>query len=332
MALTTLAAALTSARNGGYAVGAFNVSDLDQAVAVLDAARDERSPVIVQAIAGFHPYRDEGWWWDRLRDLVVSYDDVTTVLHLDHGQTLEDCVRAIDHGFTSVMIDASRDPETGEPSSFSANVALTAAVVSLAHAAGVSAEGELGTVGGAEAGLRGEVEEIVFADPELAAEFVAATGVDALAVAVGTSHGSVKFVDPGADQRLRIELVEQIASTIPDTFLVLHGSSSIPADAIEVINANGGRVTPSHGIATDQKQRAIASGVRKINQGTDSHLSWTAALRRRLAEEPSEVEPSLGLRVAMAGMTGIVRQRMREFGSAGQDAAAEVVAGALSES
>jgi fructose-bisphosphate aldolase class II len=320
MALVTLAQNLAAARAGGYAVGAFNVSDLNQAVAVLAAARAERSPVIVQAIAGLHPYDDEGWWWDRLRELIVSFPDVTATLHLDHGQTVEDCRRAIDHGFTSVMIDASRDPETGEPATFERNVDLTTTVARRAHAAGISVEGELGTVGGAEAGLRGEVEEIVFADPDQAAAFVGATGVDALAVAVGTSHGSVKFVDPGADQRLRIELVAQIAERIPDTFLVLHGSSSIPADAVAVINAHGGQVRPSHGIGVEQKQDAIASGIRKINQGTDSHLSWTAALRRRLAAAPGEVEPSLALRDAMTGMTEIVRLRMREFGSSGRAA------------
>jgi fructose-bisphosphate aldolase class II len=320
MPLITLTQNLGFARDGGYAVGAFNVSDLNQAVAVLTAARDESSPVIVQAIAGLHPYHDEGWWWDRLRELILSFPDVAATLHLDHGQTADDCQRAIDHGFTSVMIDASRDPETGEPAAFERNVELTAAVARRAHDAGISVEGELGTVGGAEAGLRGEVEEIVFADPEQAAAFVAATEVDALAVAVGTSHGSVKFVDPGADQRLRIEVVAEIAARIPDTFLVLHGSSSIPADAVAVINAHGGRVRPSHGIGVEQKQEAIASGIRKINQGTDSHLSWTAALRRRLAAAPGEVEPSLALHDAMAGMTGIVRLRMREFGSSGRAA------------
>jgi fructose-bisphosphate aldolase class II len=295
MPLITLTQNLGFARDGGYAVGAFNVSDLNQAVAVLTAARDESSPVIVQAIAGLHPYHDEGWWWDRLRELILSFPDVAATLHLDHGQTADDCQRAIDHGFTSVMIDASRDPETGEPAAFERNVELTAAVARRAHDAGISVEGELGTV-------------------------VAATEVDALAVAVGTSHGSVKFVDPGADQRLRIEVVAEIAARIPDTFLVLHGSSSIPADAVAVINAHGGRVRPSHGIGVEQKQEAIASGIRKINQGTDSHLSWTAALRRRLAAAPGEVEPSLALHDAMAGMTGIVRLRMREFGSSGRAA------------
>lgn len=320
MPLNTLATTLARAEAGGYAVGAFNVSDLNQAVAVLEAARAERSPVIVQAIAGMHPYPDEGWWWDRLRELVASYSDVEATLHLDHGRTFDDCARAIEHGFTSVMIDASRDVETDEPASYEQNVALTRSVVELAHPRGVSVEGELGTIGGAEAGVSGVVEEIVFADPEQAVDFVAATGVDALAVAVGTSHGSVKFTTEQGGQSLRIALIKQIKERLPDTYLVLHGSSSIPPEAVTTINRFGGILPESYGIATEQKREGIGSGIRKINQGTDSHLTWTAALREFLAGEPGEVEPSAAIGRTMRAMTGIVAQRMREFGSAGRAA------------
>jgi ketose-bisphosphate aldolases len=319
MPLQTLATTLRAAEAGGYAVGAFNVSDLNQAIAVLNAARAENSPVIVQAIAGMSAYQDDGWWWDRLGEVVLSYPDVAVTLHLDHGRSHEDCVRAVEHGFTSVMIDASRDVETDEPASFEANVELTRAVVDYAHGRGVSVEGELGTIGGAEAGVRGIVENIVYADPALAREFVERTGVDALAVAVGTSHGAVKFRDADGGQRLKIELVQQIKQVLPDTFLVLHGSSSIPADAVATINAHGGTLAESYGIATEQKQAAVASGIRKINQGTDSHLTWTAALRRFLHERPEEVEPSAAIAVEIAAMSGIVSQRMKEFGSAGRD-------------
>lgn len=315
--LQTLAHTLTEAEHGGYAVGAFNVSDVNQAVAVLDAARSERSPVIVQSIAGLSAYDDESWWWNTLRSVVDSYPDVSATLHLDHGRTLDDCVRAMDHGFTSVMIDASRSTEDDEPNDFATNVALTAAVVDLAKSRGVSVEGELGTIGGAEAGVAGKVEEIIYADPGQAEDFVAATGVDALAVAVGTSHGSVKFTDSAGGQRLRIELIAEIKKRLPATALVLHGSSSIPADAVDIINRHGGQVVPSYGIDTRQKRAAIAHGIRKINQGTDSHLVWTAALRAVLDEHPAEVEPSAALTVAKAAMTGIIRRRMREFGSSG---------------
>jgi fructose-bisphosphate aldolase, class II len=318
MALQTLAQALVDAERGGYAVGAFNVSDINQAVAVLDAARAEESPVIVQTIADSSAYEDESWWWHTLRSVVESYPDVRATLHLDHGRTLDDCVRAMDHGFTSVMIDASRSTDDDEPNDLDTNIALTAAVVDVAKSRGVSVEGELGTIGGAEAGVAGLVEEIVYADPARAEEFVARTGVDALAVAVGTSHGSVKFTDAAGGQRLRIELIAEIKKRIPETALVLHGSSSIPADAVETINRHGGQVVPSYGIDTPQKQAAIAHGIRKINQGTDSHLVWTAALRAVLSEHPAEVEPTAAIIAARAAMTGIVRQRMREFGSAGR--------------
>ncbi|GAB3596439.1 ketose-bisphosphate aldolase [Microbacterium tumbae] len=318
MSLRTLREVLADAEAGGYAVGAFNVSSLDQAIAVLDAASAERSPVIVQSIAGMSAYDDESRWWMRLRRLIDDYPDVDAVLHLDHGRTYEDCARAIAHGFTSVMIDASRDPGTDQPSSFDANVALTRRVVDRAHPAGVSVEGELGTIGGAEAGVAGVLEEIVFADPQQAVDFVAATDVDALAVAVGTSHGSVKFTDAAGGERLRLELIAEIRSRLPGTFLVLHGSSSVPEDAVAAINAHGGRVTPSYGISPEQKAAGIQAGIRKVNQGTDSHLAWTAALRTFLDENPSVVEPSELLRPAIAGFEAMVRRRMREFGSAGR--------------
>lgn len=318
MTLTTLAHLLADAERGGYAVGAFNVSDLNQAVAVLDAARAERSPVIVQAIAGTSAYDDEGWWWDQLRTVVESYDDVQVGLHLDHGRHRDDCVRAMDHGFTSVMIDASRSVDDDEPNDLETNIALTREVVELAHPRGVSVEGELGTVGGAESGANGVLEEIIYADPEEAEHFVRSTGVDALAVAVGTSHGTVKFTDPDNAQRLRPELVAAIKERVPGTGLVLHGSSSIPADLVETINAHGGSLTPSYGIDTERKQAAVEYGIRKVNQGADSHLAWTAALRTALAEHPADVEPSAAVAKAKAAMSAIVAQRMREFGSAGQ--------------
>lgn len=318
MALQTLREVLAHAELEAYAVGAFNVSSIDQALAVLTAAEAARSPVIVQAIAGMSAYDDESAWWHRLRGMVDEFAErVPVVLHLDHGRTYDDCSRAIDHGFTSVMIDASRGIEDDEPSSFDENVALTRRVVELAHPAEVSVEGELGTIGGAEAGISGTVEEIVFADPDQAASFVAATDVDALAVAVGTSHGSVKFTDAAGGQRLRLDLIAEIKRRLPDTFLVLHGSSSVPPESVATINSHGGSVRPSYGISPAQKGEGIAAGIRKINQGTDSHLAWTAALREFLSAHPGVVEPSEQLRASIHGFRGMVERRMREFGSAG---------------
>lgn len=318
MTLQTLRTVLAAAEEGGYAVGAFNVSSIDQAIAVLEAAEAERSPVIVQAIAGMSPYDDESRWWKRLRALVAEYDDVSAVLHLDHGRTYDDCVRAIDHGFTSVMIDASRVADTDEPATFGDNVSLTRRVVEAATRSGVSVEGELGTIGGAEAGIAGVLEDIVFADPDQAVEFVEQTAVDALAVAVGTSHGSVKFTDAAGGGRLRLGLISEIKERLPDTFLVLHGSSSVPAEAVAAINAHGGAVLPSYGISPAQKSEGIAAGIRKINQGTDSHLAWSAALRTFLQDHPAVVEPGEQLRPAMGGFRAMVTQRMREFGSSGR--------------
>lgn len=224
----------------------------------MEAAVAERSPVIVQAIAGMSPYPDEDRWWRLLRTVVAGYESVPATVHLDHGRTVADCRRAIEAGFSSVMIDASRDPVTDEPADFAANVALTQQVVDIAHPAGVSVEGELGTVGGAEAGISGILEEIVFADPELAAEFVALTSVDALAVAVGTSHGSVKFTDEAGGQRLRIGLIEQIKQRLPETYLVLHGSSSVPADEVAAINRFGGAVIRPTASTWRRSRRASA--------------------------------------------------------------------------
>ena len=320
MSIKTLGELLSAAEAGNYAVGAFNVSDLNQAVSVLDAARAESSPVIVQVLVGVHPYGDESMWWNELRNLLLAYDDVPSVLHLDHGRTAEDCARAIEHGFTGVMIDASRRVADDLPATLGDNMARTAEVVGLARGHGVSVEGELGTVGGAEAGVKADDEEIVFADPQEALRFTNQTGVDALAVAVGTSHGAVKFTTKDGSQRLRIPLIAEIKKHLPDTYLVLHGSSSIPEDAVQEINRYGGDLPESHGISTAQKQEGIAHGIRKINQGTDSHLAWTAALRRSLHVDASVVEPSHAVGEAMKAMKNMVAGRMREFGSAGKSA------------
>lgn len=321
MSTKSLSEILLLAETGNYGVGAFNVSDLNQAVTVMEAAAEERSPVILQTIAGMHPYRDEHHWWKLLRALVDSYSDVVVALHLDHGRSISDCQRAIDTGFTSVMIDASRRLEDDAPASFEENISLTKAVVDIADKFGVSVEGELGTVGRAEqVGTNGsdDAEALVFASPEAAERFVAETGVDALAIAVGTSHGSVKFTTAQGAQRLRLDLIAQIKARLPRTYLVLHGSSSVPRELVDQINNFGGKLTPSFGVSPEQKRAAIAHGIRKINQGTDSHLAWTAAERRFRTLRPEVVDPGLLLKAGMSGMSEMIRQRMREFGSSGK--------------
>lgn len=318
MSLKPMADLLADAESGGYAVGAFNVSDLNQAHAVMEAARSKRSPVIVQTVPESSPYSSEEWWWKRLREVVGSYPDVSVALHLDHGRTLEECLEAVACGFTSVMIDASRDNKTGEPTTLEENIERTRAVVQSLQGSGVSVEGELGTIGGKE-GETEDFEDIVLADPDVAERFVDATGIDALAVAVGTSHGAVKFVEQQGKDQLRIDLVEAVKAKVPGCYLVLHGASSIPLEAIELINANGGDIPVSYGIDPEQKARAISAGIRKINQGTDSHLSWTAQERRSRALNPEVADPSSVIKAAMAGMRDNIALRMDQFGSAGKD-------------
>lgn len=317
MPLASITDVLKQAEKKRYGVGAFNVSDLNQAMVVIEAAIDEQSPVIVQVNAGFHPFEDEARWWRSLRALC---DDapVPVVLHLDHGLRYSDCERAVKAGFSSVMIDASRDPETGEAAEYEANVALTASVVELAHAHGVAVEGELGTVGGAEAGRTGTDEALLYTDPEQAREFVERTGVDCLAIAVGTTHGAVKYSADQLADKIKTELIAEIRERVPGVHIVMHGSSSVPAEDVAMINAHGGTLSPSVGIAPQEKIDAIARGLSKINQGTDSHLAFTSRLREFMTREPAEVEPSVIVGDALAGMRAQVALRMREWGSSGQ--------------
>lgn len=317
MALITLTTALDAARAGGYGVGAFNVTDLAQAEAVLDAAAETDSPVIVQTIAGASVHGRDELYWESLVQLVANYPDVPVVLHLDHGASYEDCVRAIAAGFTSVMIDGSMRPDHVTPATFDENVAVTRRVVEYAHERGVSVEGELGTIGGSEDGGASS-KEIVLADPDDAERFVRATGVDALAVAIGTSHGAYKFTSPPDGTVLRMDLIEEIARRLPTTHLVMHGSSSLPADLREVINAHGGRLPESWGVPESEKARSTKLGIRKINQGMDSHMAYSAAVRSYLDEDGIGVDPALYGSRGRVAMQHLVADRMQVFGQAGQ--------------
>ncbi|MGN8552177.1 UNVERIFIED_CONTAM: ketose-bisphosphate aldolase [Microbacterium sp. SLM126] len=317
MALITLKAALDAARAGTYGVGAFNVTDLAQAEAVLDAAAETDSPVIVQTIAGASTHGRDELFWEALVNLIANYPDVPVVLHLDHGASYDDCVRAIGAGFTSVMIDGSMRDDHVTPASFDENVAVTRRVVEYAHDRGVSVEGELGTIGGSEDGGASS-KEIVLADPDEAAHFVELTGVDALAVAIGTSHGAYKFTSPPDGTVLRMDLIEEIAGRVPDTHLVMHGSSSLPADLRETINAHGGKLPESWGVPESEKARSTELGIRKINQGMDSHMAHAAAVRSYLDEDGIGVDPALYGSRGRVAMQRIVAERMQVFGQAGQ--------------
>lgn len=316
MALITLRAALDAARDGGYGVGAFNVTDLVQVEAVLEAARETGSPVIVQTIVGASAHGTDELFWAAMQTAVARYPDVPVVLHLDHGPTYDDCVRAIDAGFTSVMIDGSLAEDRVTHATFEENVAVTAKVQAYAAARGVSVEGELGTIGGSEDG--GAHKAIVLADPDEAEEFVRRTHVDALAVAIGTSHGAYKFTSPPDGTVLHMDLISEIAARVPGTHLVMHGSSSLPADLREVINAHGGTLPESWGVPEAEKARSTQLGVRKINQGMDSHMAFSAAVRSQLAEDGLNVDPALYERRGRVAMQQMVAERMRVFGQAGQ--------------
>ena len=316
MALITLRDALDRAEEGGYGVGAFNVTDLVQVEAVLDAARETDSPVIVQTIVGASAHGSDELFWAAMQTAVARYPDVPVVLHLDHGPSYDDCVRAIDAGFTSVMIDGSLADDRVTHATFEENVAVTAKVQAYAAAHGVSVEGELGTIGGSEDG--GEHKTIVLADPDEAEEFVRRTHVDALAVAIGTSHGAYKFTSPPDGTVLHMDLISEIAGRVPGTHLVMHGSSSLPADLREVINAHGGTLPESWGVPEAEKARSTQLGVRKINQGMDSHMAFAAAVRSYLAEDGINVDPALYERRGRVAMQEMVAGRMRVFGQAGQ--------------
>jgi len=317
MTLITLRQALDAAAEGGYGVGAFNVTDLVQAEAVLSAARETDAPVIVQTIAGASAHGSDEVFWEALVNLAARYEDVPVVLHLDHGPSFEDCERAVNAGFTSVMIDGSLLPDRVSHATFEQNAAVTKKVVDFAHAHGVSVEGELGTIGGSEDG-GATVKEIVLADPDEAERFVAATGVDALAVAIGTSHGAYKFTSPPDGTVLRMDLISEIAERVPTTHLVMHGSSSLPADLREQINAYGGALPESWGVPEEEKARSTKLGIRKINQGMDSHMAYAAAARRSLAEDGITVDPAPFERAGREAMQRIVAERMHVFGQAGQ--------------
>ncbi len=315
MALITLRSALDAARAGGYGVGAFNITDTVQAEAVLEAAAETESPVILQTLAGSSAHARDEFFWDLLLRAIDRYPEVPAVLHLDHGPDFETCKRAIAAGFSSVMIDGSLDPASHRPATFEENTSATRAVVEIAHPAGVSVEGELGTIGGSK--TDGTLAEIVLADPDEAAEFVARTEVDALAVAIGTSHGAYKFMSPPDGSVLHMDLIEEIARRVPTTHLVMHGSSSLPADLRDVINANGGALPESWGVPESEKARSTKLGIRKINQGMDSHMAFTAAVRRYLGEDRINVDPALYLSMGRVAMQEIVAERMHVFGQAG---------------
>ncbi|HHV55806.1 MAG TPA: class II fructose-1,6-bisphosphate aldolase [Firmicutes bacterium] len=303
MPLIPMYQCLNEAEKAGYGVGAFNVNNMEQVQAVLRAARELRSPVILQVSRGALKYTNRVYIKHLIRAAVEENPDLPIVVHLDHGDNLETVKVAIDLGFTSVMVDASHYE-------FEKNVAITREVVEYAHRFGVSVEAELGTLGGIEEDVSGKVQ---LTDPDQAAEFVARTGCDSLAVAIGTSHGAYKFK---AEPKLAIDLVQVIHERVKIP-LVLHGSSSVPPALVERINQFGGRMEQTAGVPIASIQQAIARGVRKINVDTDLRLAATGAIRQVFAEKPAVFDLRDYLGPARDAMYEVVAERMRDFGSAG---------------
>jgi fructose-bisphosphate aldolase class II len=306
---------LDEAAAGGYGVGAFNVNNMEQIQAVMEAARNTSSPVIIQASRGARNYTNDRFLIHLMEAAAELYPEVPVALHLDHGNSPETCFSAIEQGFTSVMMDGSLLADGKTPSDFEYNVAVTKEVVDYAHPRGVSVEGEIGTLGGIEDGVgSGEVH---LTDPDQAVEFVRQTGIDALAVAIGTSHGAYKFTKPPTGDVLAMDLIEEIHRRLPDTHLVMHGSSSVPKHLVDVINEFGGDIKPTWGVPVEEIQLGIRHGVRKINVDTDLRLAMTGAIRKVFSESPGEFDPRSYLKPGREAMKAVVAERMRQFGQAG---------------
>jgi len=327
MPLVPMRVLLDHAAEHGYGLAAFNVNNMEQIQAILDAAKETDSPVIVQASRGARSYSQDNYLRHLMLAAVELHPLIPIAMHQDHGNSPATCRSAIENGFTSVMMDGSLAEDGKTPTDFASNVRVTAEVVQLAHRQGVSVEGELGCLGSLETG-EGEAEDghgasgklshdQLLTDPDEAARFVAATGVDALAVAIGTSHGAYKFTRKPDGEVLAMKRIEEIHSRLPDCHLVMHGSSSVPQELQDVINRYGGSMPQTWGVPVEEIQRGIRHGVRKINVDTDCRMAITGAIRRVLAETPEKFDPRDYLKPARDAMRKVCAERMVQFGQAG---------------
>ena len=327
MPLVSMRQLLDHAAEHGYGLPAFNVNNLEQVQAIMAAAAETNSPVIVQASAGARKYAGETFLRHLIEAAVESYPDIPVVMHQDHGQSPAVCLGAMRLGFSSVMMDGSLGEDGKSIADYEYNKAVTRSVVDMAHAVGVTVEGELGCLGSLET-MRGDKEdghgaegtmtrEMLLTDPDQAADFVSATQLDALAIAIGTSHGAYKFSRKPTGDILAIDRIKAIHRRIPNTHLVMHGSSSVPQDLLAEIRAFGGDMKETYGVPVEEIQEGIRHGVRKVNIDTDIRLAMTGAIRRYMAENPSKFDPRDYLKPAMAAAKGICRQRYEQFGCAG---------------
>ena len=327
MTLVPLRVVLDHAAENNYGVAAFNVNNMEQIQSIMEAAEETESPVIVQASRGARAYSQDAYLRHLMLAAVELYPQIPVVMHQDHGNSPATCVSAMDNGFTSVMMDGSLEEDGKTPASFEYNAQVTREVVDLAHARGVSVEGELGCLGSLETG-QGDKEDghgaegvlshdQLLTDPEEAAQFVDATGVDALAVAIGTSHGAYKFTRQPDGDVLAMDRIEQIHQRLPNTHLVMHGSSSVPQELQDIINQYGGAIKQTWGVPVAEIHRGIQHGVRKINVDTDNRLAITGAIRKVLMESPEKFDPRDYLKPARAAMKQVCVDRMVAFGQAG---------------
>ncbi len=330
MALVSLRQVLDHAAEFGYGVPAFNVNNLEQIQAIMEAAQESQSPVTLQASAGARKYAGEPYLRHMVLAAVESHPDIPIVLHQDHGASPAVCQQSIRSGFTSVMMDGSLLEDAKTPAEYDYNVNVTRKVCEFAHAIGVSVEGELGCLGSLETGEAGEEDgsgavgklshDMLLTDPAQAKDFVARTGVDALAIAIGTSHGAYKFSRQPTGDILAMQRIAQINAAVPDTHLVMHGSSSVPQEWLAIIRKYGGDIKQTYGVPVEEIQRGIKSGVRKINIDTDIRLAMSGAMRQVFAEQPSEFDPRKAMLEAKKAARGIVKARFEAFGCAGHAA------------
>ena len=327
MAIISLRQLLDYAAENDFGVPAFNVNNLEQIQAIMKAADDTRSPVIVQASAGARKYAGPSFIRHLMEAAVEAWPDIPFVVHQDHGASPSVCVRSIQLGFTSVMMDGSLKSDMKTPADYDYNSGVTREVSDIAHACGVSVEGELGCLGSLETGMAGDEDgsgaegvlshDRLLTDPEEAAQFVKDTHVDALAIAIGTSHGAYKFSRPPTGEILAIDRIKEIHKRIPDTHLVMHGSSSVPQEYLKTINEHGGEISETYGVPLEEIQEGIKNGVRKVNIDTDLRLASTATIRKFFKDNPSEFDPRKYLGQSSKAMYEVCKLRFEAFGCEG---------------
>ena len=327
MALVSMRQLLDHAAENSYGIPAFNVNNLEQMRAIMEAAQETDSPVIVQASAGARKYAGPIFLRHLILAAIEEFPDIPVVMHQDHGASPDVCQRSIQLGFSSVMMDGSLLEDQKTPGSYEYNVEVTKRTVGMAHACGVTVEGELGCLGSLETGEAGEEDGVgaegtltmdqLLTDPDQAVDFIEQTGCDALAIAIGTSHGAYKFSRPPTGDILDIDRIKQIHKRLPNTHLVMHGSSSVPQDWLKVINENGGEIPETYGVPLEEIQEGIKHGVRKVNIDTDLRLASTGSIRRYLANNPAEFDPRKYFSESLKAMKEIVIGRYEAFGTTG---------------